>query len=243
MSMLLVHELHEARDRILLLRQQLTDARTREIPAYHPFLNEQIALLTDALEQAKIPERYRVAVVGRFKVGKSSFVNKLADERLAGVDTNPETAAISVFRYDSQARAEVELISKEAWERLAADHTDDPKSPDVKRYERFISFNERPPRKDKDGRVIAALKFDLSSLAGQWIAEGGKTHPVGAQDWNSKAGKKAFLAEIRKFTTSQELLHYLVNKLTIYAPIPILRDQIELIDTPASTIPSDSEFS
>ena len=232
MSMLLVHELHEARDRILLLRQQLTEASQREIAAYQPFLSEQIGLLTDALEQAKIPERYRVAVVGRFKVGKSSFVNKLADERLAGVDTNPETAAISVFRYDSQARAEVELISKEAWERLAADHAEDPKSPDVKRYDRFITFNERPPRKDKEGRVIAAPKFDLSALANQWVVAGGKSHPVGAQDWNSKAGKKAFLAEIRKFTTSQEPLHYLVNKLTIYAPIPILRDQIELIDTP-----------
>ncbi len=232
MSMLLVHELHEARDRILLLREQLTAAREREIPAYQSFLNEQIGLLSDALEQAKIPERYRVAVVGRFKVGKSSFVNKLAEERLAGVDTNPETAAISIFRYDTQARAEVELISKEAWERLAAEHAEDPKSPDVKRYERFMMFNERPPRKDKEGGVIQAPKFDLSALANQWIAEGGKSHPVGAQDWNSKSGKKAFLAEIRKFTTSQEPLHYLVNKLTIYAPIPILRDQIELIDTP-----------
>src|SRR5208282_1642839 len=121
------HELHEARDRILLLRQRLTEARERELSAYHPLLNEQIDLLSDALEQAKIPERYRVAVVGRFKVGKSTFVNKLADERLAGVGTNPETAAISVFRYDTQARAEVELISKEEWDRLAADHAEDPK--------------------------------------------------------------------------------------------------------------------
>ncbi|MDX2109645.1 MAG: MIT C-terminal domain-containing protein [Verrucomicrobiota bacterium] len=225
MSMLLVHELHEARDRILLLRQQLTEAREREISAYHPFLNEQIELLSKALAEARIPERYRVAVVGRFKVGKSSFVNKLADERLAGVDTNPETAAISVFRYDSQARAEVELISKEAWDRLAADHAEDPKSPDVKRYDRFVTFNERAARRDN-------VMIDLSALANQWVVAGGKSHPVGAQDWDSKAGKKAFLAEIRKFTTSQEPLHYLVNKLTIYAPIPILRDQIELIDTP-----------
>ncbi len=232
MSMLLVHELHEARDRILLLRQQLTDTREKELAAYHPFLNEQINLLSDALEQAKIPERYRVAVVGRFKVGKSSFVNKLADQRLAGVDTNPETAAISVFRYDTQAHAEVELISKEEWEGLAADHAEDPKSPDAKRYDRFTSFNERPPKKDKDGRAIAGVKYDLASLAKEWLVPGGKTHAVGAQDWDSKIGKKKFLAEIKKFTTSQEPLHYLVNKLTIYAPIPILRDQIELIDTP-----------
>src|SRR5262245_57040314 len=108
MSMLLVHELHEARDRILLLKQRLRDAQLRELPTYLPFLSEQIRLLDKALENAKIPEYYRVAVVGRFKVGKSQFVNKLAGERLAGVDTNPETAAISVFRYDAEARAQVE---------------------------------------------------------------------------------------------------------------------------------------
>ncbi len=230
--MLLVHELHEARDRILLLKQHLTDAREKEIAAYQPFLNEQIELLSDALEQAKIPERYRVAVVGRFKVGKSSFVNKLIDQRLAGVDTNPETAAISVFRYDAQARAEVELISKEAWEVLAADHVEDPKSPDVKRYDKFVTFNERPSKKDKDGGIIPPIKYDLIALASQWLTAEGKTHAVEPQDWDSKTGKKAFFAEIKKFTTSQEPLHYLVNKLTIYAPIPILRDQIELIDTP-----------
>ncbi len=122
MSMLLVHELHEARDRILVLKQQLEDARGRELPAYQSFLAEQIDLLEEALTEAKIPECYRVAVVGRFKVGKSSFVNKLAGERLAGVHTNPETAAISVFRYSETAWAEVELVSVEDWEKLRQDH-------------------------------------------------------------------------------------------------------------------------
>ena len=42
MSMLLVHELHEARDRILLLRKQLTDAKEKELPAYTSFLQEQV---------------------------------------------------------------------------------------------------------------------------------------------------------------------------------------------------------
>ena len=154
MGMLLVHELHEARDRLLLLKQRLLEARRRELPAYLPFLDEQIGLLDEALYQANIPDHYRVAVVGRFKVGKSAFVNKLAGERLAGVDTNPETAAISIFRYDSQARAEVEFIKKEEWDHLAEDHADDPKNPEVKRYDRFITFNERPPRKNKEGKEI-----------------------------------------------------------------------------------------
>ena len=42
MSMLLVHELHEARDRILLLKQRLAKAREQELPTYVPFLDEQI---------------------------------------------------------------------------------------------------------------------------------------------------------------------------------------------------------
>src|SRR5438093_373533 len=197
MSMLLVHELHEARDRILLLKQRLQEARQRELPTYISFLNEQIELLDGALEQAKIPERYRVAVVGRFKVGKSSFVNKLAGEQLAGVDTNPETAAISVFRYDTSARAEIELVSKEEWDRLARDHAEDPKNSEVKRYDRFISFNESP-----------RAKIDLESLVRQWVQPGGMLHAIPAQKWETKAGKKAFLADIRKFTSSQEPLHY-----------------------------------
>ena len=75
MSMLLVHELYEARDRIHLLKQSLENARQEELDAYRPFIDEQIERLTEALEQAHIPERYRVAVVGHFNVGKSAFVN------------------------------------------------------------------------------------------------------------------------------------------------------------------------
>lgn len=232
MSMLLVHELHEARDRILLLKQRLVDARKNELPEYTGFLDENIEALDEALDQAQIPEHYRVAVVGRFKVGKSKFVNKLAGERLAGVHTNPETAAISIFRYDDKARAEVSLMSKEEWDRLAKDHADDPKNPEVKRYDRFINFNERPPKKSKDGKETQREKLDLEALTETWLIPGGKTHMVEAEDWDTEKGKKAFLSKIRKFTSSQEPLQYLVNKLTIYAPISILRDQIELIDTP-----------
>ena len=80
MSMLLVHELHEVRDRVLLLCQKLETARDRELPAYRPIIEDEINALRKALDDARIPDHYRVAVVGRFKVGKSSFVNKLAQE-------------------------------------------------------------------------------------------------------------------------------------------------------------------
>lgn len=239
MSMLLVHELHEARDRILLLKQRLDEAKAKELPAYRKFIDEQIASLEDGLQQARIPESYRVAVVGRFKVGKSSFVNKLVGERLAGVHTNPETAAISIFRYGDEARAEVELISASEWDRLKADYEEDPKHPEVKRYDSFITFNERSTRKEKNASESPRPKADLAALIREWVTPAGKVHTIRAQKWDTKEGKKAFLSDIKRFTSGQEPLHYLVNKLTVYAPIPILRDQIELIDTPGL---DDTEF-
>lgn len=232
MSMLLVHELHEARDRVLLLCQKLEKARERELPAYRSFLDGEIGALQKALADAHIPERYRVAVVGRFKVGKSSFVNKLAQEQLAGVETSPETAAISIFRYGEQARVEVALIGSEEWDNLRAAYEENPKDAEVKRYAGFIEFNNRPARKDKDGKEMKREKVDLNNLAAQWLQPGGRVHTISADDWKSRDAKKEFRREVRQFTSSQEPLHYLVNKLTIYAPIPILRDHIELIDTP-----------
>lgn len=223
MSMTLVRQLHEARERIIQLKQHMEAATERELPAYMPFLAEQIKNLDDVLEQAHIPECYRVAIVGRFKVGKSAFVNKLAGQRLAGVHIQPETAAISIFRYADSARAEIELISQEDWEKLKSDHADDPKNNEVKRYDRFIKFNNR---KDKDG------KYDLENLIKEWVHPGGKKHVIEAENWEIKEGQNRFLDAIKKFTTSSEPIHYLVNQLTIYAPIPILKDQIELIDTP-----------
>ena len=226
MSMLLVHELHEARDRILLLKQRLEDAKAKELPAYRTFIDEQIASLEEALQQAQIPDRYRVAVVGRFKVGKSSFVNKLVGARLASVRTQAETAAISIFRYGEDTRAEVELVDAAEWERLKVDHDEDPKHPEVKRYDSFVNF------KEKSSSESPEPKADLDALVREWVVQGGTTHTIRAQKWETKDGKKNFLQEIKRFTSSQEPLHYLVNKLTVYAPIPILRDQIELIDTP-----------
>ncbi|MBB02801.1 MAG: hypothetical protein CMJ47_09155 [Planctomyces sp.] len=232
MSMLVVHELHEARDRLLVLKRLLNDAKNRELPAYRELLSEQVREIDTALDQAKIPESYQVAVVGRFKVGKSSFVNHLAGERLAGVNANPETAAISVFRYGDSARAEIELISAEDWDRLREDYEEDAKSQIAKRYERFNHFNERPLRKSSDGTTIEREPVDLDQLIQTWVKPGGITHSIDAAEWGTKFAKQEFRKQVQKFTTSREPLHYLVNKLTIYAPIPILRDNIELIDTP-----------
>jgi GTPase SAR1 family protein len=230
MSILLAHELYDARDRILLLKQRLEAAREKELPEFRNYLTQQLSLLDEALLKARIPDYYRVGIVGRFKVGKSSFVNRLANYRLAGVNTSPETAAISVFRYGTEPRAEVELISREEWDRLAEEHAEDPKNPEVKRYDLFKTFNERVVKKDSGGQ--RRERFDLDDIEKKWISSQSQIHKIGGGDWQKREEQKDFLAAIKEFTSSQKPLHYLVNKLVIYAPIPLLRDQIELIDTP-----------
>ena len=64
-------------------------------------MDDEVTALEKSLQEARIPERYRVAVVGRFKVGKSSFVNKLAQEALAGVETSHETGGKRVGKGDA----------------------------------------------------------------------------------------------------------------------------------------------
>ena len=115
---MIINQFFEVRDQVERLRLDLTALLKKEQPAYRSRLKEEIDLLKESLGKSEVPELFRIAVVGAFKTGKSSFVNKLAQERLAGVETNPETAAISVFRYAERPRAEVNLISHEEWQHM-----------------------------------------------------------------------------------------------------------------------------
>ena len=232
MNQLIAHPLLEVRDCAIALRNKLTEARKLELPSYRPYLDEQIKSIDEALTLAKIPDFYRVAIVGRFKVGKSSFVNKLTDERLTGVETSPETAAISLLRYAENAYAEVKFISSDEWAELRDAYDADPTDPEAKRYAGFSKFNERPPKRDKDGRTVHHPKIDLKALEARWLRPGGHTHRITPDGWKTKEEKNNFRREIKKFTSSQEPLHYLVDRLIVHAPIPILGDNIELIDTP-----------
>ena len=232
MNQLIAHPLLEVRDCAVALREKLTEAKKHELSSYRPYLDEQIKSLDDALTLAKIPDFYRVAIVGRFKVGKSSFVNKLTDERLTGVETSPETAAISLLRYAENAYAEVKFISAEEWGEQREAFKADPTDPEAKRYAGFAKFNEHPAKRDKEGRTVHHPHFDLKALESKWLRPGGYTHRITPGGWKTKEDKAKFRAEIRIFTSSQEPVHYLVDRLVVHAPVPILGDNIELIDTP-----------
>jgi len=211
-----INELNVLRQHIEELRSKLSDSVKLELPAYKDFLKENIDDLDKVLEISKVPDYYKVAIVGRFKVGKSSFVNALTTSKLAGVSTNPETAAISVFRYSESTYAEIDIISKEKWQELQKE--------DDRRYSEFTSFNKK--HKDKKEKLI------LADIEKRYIKTGGFSYRIDAVNWNTKEGQRNFLKEIKQFTSSQSPLHYLVNQIVIYVPIPLLGEQIELIDTP-----------
>jgi GTPase SAR1 family protein len=232
MNQLIAHPLLEVRDCAVALRNKLSEAKSLELPTYWPYLDDQIKSIDEALTLAKIPDFYRVAIVGRFKVGKSSFVNKLTDERLTGVETSPETAAISLLRYAESAHAEVKFITPEEWAEQREAYEADPSNPEARRYAGFTKFNDRGPKRDKDDRTVHHSHFDLKALESKWLRPGGYTHRITPGGWKTKEDKTKFRAEIRKFTSSQEPVHYLVDRLIVHAPVPILGDNIELIDTP-----------
>ncbi len=74
------------------------DTRTLDEDGQSPsFLEEQKGILQRALDESATPERYRVAVVGSFKVGKSSFVNALCGQRVTGFDINFGDSDVAEF--------------------------------------------------------------------------------------------------------------------------------------------------
>ena len=219
-----ISELNVLRQSVEQLRDKLSSSIKIELPAYKNFLNESLNDLNIALETAEIPDYYKVAIVGRFKVGKSSFVNALTNSKLAGVSTNPETAAISVFRYSETTYAEICLLSNEEWQELKEEYEQNPNNIESRRYSEFVNFGKKHSNKDE--------KINLIEIEKQFIKPNGFSYRIDATNWGTKEGQKAFLKEIKKFTSSQSPLHYLVNQITIYVPIPLLSERIELIDTP-----------
>jgi GTP-binding protein EngB required for normal cell division len=214
-----ISELNELRQNVEHFKKELVNCLKSELPDYKGFINDNIDDLNKALGNSTVPDYYKVAIVGRFKVGKSSFVNALTDSKLAGVSTNPETAAISVFRYSENAYAEIDIISKEKWQELKDEHQENPDDiSGANRYSGFVNFD-----KEKNS--------NHADIQEQYIKSNGLSYRINAIDW-TKTGQKEFLNKLKEFTSTNSPLHYLVNQITVYAPVDLLKEQIELIDTP-----------
>ena len=187
--------------------------------------------LQDLLEKQGVPSEYRVAVVGRFKAGKSSFVNELLGRKLAGEETNPETAAVTTFRYGPDVRARVYFLSREQWQRLKLLHEDNPKDLEAHRITNWLRF----PTRKSDGGADKPEIFDearLVALERQYLADGGNFVDLVVSDLNDRKAVIAFRKDLKQFTTGSRPHHCLVERIEITAPSPLLEQGILLIDTP-----------
>ena len=206
-----------------------------QLPTPDPFIARQMTALRTSLERTSLPEHYRVAVVGSFKVGKSSFINKVCDlGNLASVSTNPETATITSFRYDPTPRAEVHFLSRATWERMEEIHRVDPSDPQARRFQRFyekvVSQHQRDEVAREAGKEVQERDHD--QLLATYVTADSQPIVIDCADWNDRKQRKAFAAQVKAFVSSRDPLHCLVERVEIFAPIPLISEGIELIDTP-----------
>ena len=160
-------ELLNAVDNIKSVRKYLKSKVEERTAGIGAECHKAAELLTGIIDKHNLPESYKVAVVGRFKAGKSSFVNELLDSKLAGEDTSPETAAVTTFTYGGQVEARIKIIDKTAWEERKKPFQDDPKNIEAHRAKMWDSFNK--PCKNAAG---IEEKFDLNQIEKE-LVEGG----------------------------------------------------------------------
>jgi signal recognition particle receptor subunit beta len=183
--------------------------------------------LREIVSSHQLPEAYKVAVVGRFKVGKSSFVNELLSIKLAGEDTSPETAAVTTFTFGSQVEATINLIEKSVWENQKQLFHDDPKNIDAHRAKMWDSFS-KPKKTAQENEE----KFDLVQIEQELIHNGSGKIVIKLNHDSGKSAEKEFRANLKKYTSGNKPYHCLVSSINITTPSTILKEGIELIDTP-----------
>lgn len=184
--------------------------------------------LAQLLQSQQVPTEYKVAVVGRFKAGKSSFVNELLPNRLASEDTLPETAAVTTFKHGQTVRASIRFVSRAVWHELKALHAENPKHVDAHRVRSWEGF--LVPKKSKEGEPDKV--FDLDGLELEHVREEGHTVSLELPPQFTKKAANEFRKWLKQYTSSGSPLHCLVDSIDITAPAEILEQGVLLIDTP-----------
>jgi signal recognition particle receptor subunit beta len=185
--------------------------------------------LGELLALHSVPNEYRVAIVGRFKAGKSFFVNELLGRKLAGEETNPETAAVTTFRHGDGVRARLHFLPAEQWQALKQLHQENPKDPDVQRITNWFKF---PTRKADDDAKEHYDEAKLLELERQYIVPAGRYVDLALGNPDDKKAGQEFRKTLKQFTTGTRPHHCLVEKIEITAPCSLLEQGVLLIDTP-----------
>jgi predicted GTPase len=223
----LKEDLKNAVSNIQLIQKYLKTKSDETIAGIGTECSKTSDLLETILKNNKIPEFYRVAVVGRFKAGKSSFVNELLESKLAGEDTSPETAAVTTFIYGTKIEAKINLIDKTSWNLQKNLFREDPKNIDAQRVKIWESFSR--PRKNADG---IEENFDLMEIETSLLKNDKNEVTVTFDTSGAKGAEKSFRDQLKLYTSGSKPYHCLVSSINISCPSSLLKDGIELIDTP-----------
>jgi GTPase Era involved in 16S rRNA processing len=106
----------------------------------------QISALSRCLRERHV---VKVAVVGRFKAGKSSFLNEIVGREVLPVDVLPATSVITQLSYGPADRATVRFL--DAWtQEIRLDDVSD-----------FVTEKNNP----ENAKKVAAVDIELESLA------------------------------------------------------------------------------
>ena len=191
--------------------------------------------LEQLLKSQQLPGEYKVAVVGRFKAGKSSFVNELLNNRLASEGTLPETAAVTTFKHGSNVQASIRFVDRSVWQELKALYADNPKHIDAHRIRSWEGF--KIPKKTKEGEPEKV--FDLAGLEREHVRDGGHTVTLELPADAAKKATTEFRRRLKEYTSAGSPLHCLVDSIDITTPAEILDHGVLLIDTPGLGGPND----
>jgi signal recognition particle receptor subunit beta len=185
------------------------------------------------LKSQQVPDTYKVAVVGRFKAGKSFFVNELLGIRLSSEGTLPETAAVTTFRHGAEVRASIRFLRAQTWHGLKQLFEQDERNVDAQRVRSWFDFSKPKKLKDKDGvpQPPAPLP-NLTELEREFVTEQGKVVTLDLAAGATKKATKEFQRLLKEYTSSSSPLHCLVDSIELQAPSEILAQGVELIDTP-----------
>lgn len=218
---MLAHHIDQVREALL----RRADVEIAQVGKECKRTSDALAKLQD---EQKLPEDYKVAVVGRFKAGKSSFVNELLDARLASEDTNPETAAVTTFRHGDEVKATIRFLSRDEWTKIQTLYRQDPRHIDAHRMLKWHELGK--PRKNKDGEMEEG--FDLQALEREYIRDGEYSIEIRLANDGTKKTEAEFRRRLKEFTTGTKPHHCLVLDIEIESPAPILDGDVLLIDTP-----------
>lgn len=189
--------------------------------------------LAALLKSQQVPDTYKVAVVGRFKAGKSFFVNELLGLRLSSEGTLPETAAVTTFRYGSEVRANIRFLRSQTWQELKELNAQDDRHVDAQRVRNWFDFSKLKKTKDKDGVPLPPAPLpDLAALERRFVTDRGEVVTLKLPAGATKKATIEFQRMLKEYTSSGSPLHCLVDSIDLQAPSDILAQGVELIDTP-----------